>query len=139
MFFLDTNVVSELRKPRESSPHPCLIQWADGVDASELFLSSITVLELELGILLLEGKDSRQADTLRQWFENRVLVEFDGRILPVDEIVAKRCAQLHVPNPQSERDAMIAATALVHEMTVVTRNVSDFKSSGVPLLNPWGN
>jgi toxin FitB len=139
MFILDTNVVSELRKPLESSPHPDLIQWANEVDASSLFLSSITLLELELGILLLARKDSRQADTLRHWFENRVLVEFEGRILPVDAIVTRRCAQLHVPNPQSERDAMIAATALVHGMTVVTRNVSDFRASGVALLNPWGN
>jgi predicted nucleic acid-binding protein len=74
---------------------------------------------------------------LRTWLDTLVLPEFDGRTLPVDTAVAQRCSRLHVPDPRAERDALIAATALVHGMTVVTRNVADFEPSGVPILNPW--
>ena len=137
MFILDTNVVSELRKIRSGKADPHVAAWADSVDAGSLHLSAITVLELEIGILLLERKDPRQGTVLRTWLETRVLPEFDGRIFPVDTAVAQRCARLQVPDPRAERDALIAATALVHGMTVVTRNVDDFEATGVPLLNPW--
>ena len=137
MFVLDTNVVSELRKVRLGKADPHFTQWADSVDAGRLHISAITVLELEIGILQLERKDPRQGKVLRTWLDTLVLPEFDGRTLPVDTAVAQRCSRLHVPDPRAERDALIAATALVHGMTVVTRNVADFESSGVPILNPW--
>ena len=134
MFLLDTNVVSELRKAAKADPH--VRRWAAAVAPSVLFLSAISVLELELGVLLAERRDPRQGAVLRSWLESRVLPAFDDRILPIDTAVARRCAILHVPNPRSDRDALIAATALVHGLTVVTRNTADFPPS-VPLLNPW--
>ena len=137
MFILDTNVVSELRKISVGTAHPNVALWADSVNASSLYLSVITLLEIELGILQLERRDPRQGAVLRRWLEASVLPEFEGRILPFDTLVAQRCASLHVPDRRAERDAMIAATALVHGLTVVTRNHSDFQSTGVPLLNPW--
>lgn len=137
MFILDTNVVSELRKISVGTAHPNVALWADSINASSLYLSVITLLEIELGILQLERRDPRQGAVLRRWLEASVLPEFEGRILPFDTLVAQRCASLHVPDRRAERDAMIAATALVHGLTVVTRNHSDFQSTGVPLLNPW--
>ena len=137
MFILDSNVVSEIRKIRLGMAHPNVALWADSVNASSLYLSAITVLELELGILQLERKDTRQGDILRQWLESCVLPEFEGRVLPVDARVARCCASLHVPDPRSEQDALIAATAWVHGMTVVTRNQGDFQTTDVPLVNPW--
>ena len=137
MFILDTNVVSELRKISVGTAHPNVALWADSVNASSLYLSVITLLEIELGILQLEPRVPRQGAVLRRWLEASVLPEFEGRILPLDTLVAQRFASLHVPDRRAERDAMIAATALVHGLTVVTRNHSDFQSTGVPLLNPW--
>jgi toxin FitB len=137
MFILDTNVVSELRKVQAGKADRNVALWADEVDAASLHISAITVLELELGVLQIERRDAAQGAMLRTWIETRVLPEFDGRIFPVDTAVARRCARLHVPDPRAERDALIAATALVHGMTVVTRNVPDFAATGVALLNPW--
>lgn len=137
MFVLDTNVVSELRKIRLGKADRHFAEWADSVDAGSLHLSAITILELEIGILQIERKDHRQGTVLRRWLDTLVLPEFNGRIFPIDTAVAQRCARLHVPDPRAERDALIAATALVHGMTVVTRNLDDFKATGVPLLNPW--
>lgn len=137
MFVLDTNVVSELRKIRLGKADPQVAAWADGVDAVSLYLSAITVLELEAGVLQMERRDPEQGARLRAWLDNQVLPEFRQRILPVDAAGAQRCARLHVPDPRGERDALIAATALVHGMTVVTRNTADFEPTGVALLNPW--
>ncbi len=137
MFVLDTNVVSELRKIRLGKADPHVTEWADGVDAGSLHISAITVLELEIGILQLERKDPWPGSVLRKWLDTLVLPEFNGRIFPVDAAVAQRCARLHVPDPHAERDALIAATALVHGMTVVTRNLANFEATGVSLLNPW--
>jgi predicted nucleic acid-binding protein len=111
--------------------------WADSVDAGSLHISAITILELEIGILQVQPRDAWQGALLRTWFDTLVLPEFQGGILPVDTAVARSCARLHVPDPRAERDALIAATALVHGMTVVTRNLADFAPTGVPLLNPW--
>lgn len=137
MFVLDTNVVSELRKVRAGKADPNLAAWIEGVDASELFVSAITIMELELGVLSIERKDATQGALLRSWLEQHVLPEFSGRTLPVDTAVAQRCARLHVPDKRGERDALIAATALIHGMTVVTRNVADFEPTGVTILNPF--
>ena len=137
MFVLDTNVVSELRKVRLGKADTNVAAWAQSVDAANLFVSAITIIELELGVLSIERKDASQGALLRTWLEQQVLPEFSGRTLPVDTAVAQRCARLHVPDKRGERDALIAATALVHGMTVVTRNTADFKPTGVALINPW--
>ena len=137
MFVLDTNVVSELRKVRLGTADTNVAAWAESVDAADLFVSAITIMELELGVLSIERKDPTQGAMFRSWLEQHVLPEFSGRTLTVDTTVAQRCARLHVPDKRGERDALIAATALVHGMTVVTRNVADFTPMGVPLLNPW--
>lgn len=110
--------------------------WAESVDAADLFVSAITIMELELGVLSIERKDAAQVAMLRSWLEQHVLPEFARRTLPVDTAVAQRCARLHVPDKRSERDALIAATALVHGMTVVTRNTADFAPTGVSLIDP---
>ncbi len=137
MYVLDTNVVSELRKVRAGKANPNVAAWAESVDAADLFVSVVTVMELELGILSIERKDATQGAVLRAWLEQQVLPEFSERTLPIDTAVAQRCARLHVPDKRGERDALIAATALVHGMAVVTRNVVDFLSTGVTTLNPW--
>lgn len=137
MYLLDTNVISELRKAKSTRMDRHVRAWAKKVDAAALFLSAISILELEIGILLLERRDRAQGELLRSWMEHHVLPTFVDRILAVDTAVAQRCAELHVPNPCSERDALIAATAFVHGMTVVTRNVEDFQPTGVAILNPW--
>ena len=137
MYLLDTNVVSELRKARTGKADARVAAWAQATPASAMFLSAISVLELELGILLVERRDGAQAALLRAWLDHHVLPAFDGRILPVDTAVARHCAKLHVPDPRAERDALIAATALVHGLTVVTRNVGDFAATNVGVLNTW--
>jgi predicted nucleic acid-binding protein len=137
MFILDTNVVSELRKARLGKADAKVAAWADCIDAVMLYISAITVLELEIGVLQMERRDPAQGAMFRNWLDNHVLPEFAGRILAVDTAVAQRCARLHVPDRRAERDGLIAATALVHGMTVVTRNVEDFTPTGVMLLNPW--
>jgi predicted nucleic acid-binding protein len=137
MFLLDTNVVSELRKARTGKADPNVALWVQTVPESSLFLSAIVVQELEIGVLLLERKDLAQGAILRNWLDEHVLPTFADRVLPVDIAIARRSARLHVPDPQPYRDGLIAATALVHGMTIVTRNVTDFATTGVPLLNPW--
>lgn len=137
MYLLDTNVVSELRKAKAGKADKNVTVWAGNVSADSLFLSVITLLELEIGIQLVERRDPTQGAPLRAWLEGHVLLAFSGRILPIDVLVAQRCAKLHVPDPCSDRDALIAATALVHGMTVITRNIADFQATGVDLLNPW--
>jgi len=137
MFILDTNVVSELRKASGGKADKNVVAWARRIPVPTLFVSVISILELETVILLLERRDSIQGKLLRAWFNNHVLSTFSGRILSIDTVVAQRCARLHVPHPRADRDALIAATALVHGMVVVTRNVTDFHSTGVKLLNPW--
>jgi len=137
MYLLDTNVISELRKAKSGKSNKNVVKWAKGVPTSHLFLSVISVLELETGILLVERRDASQAAVLRSWLETHVLPAFSERILPLDIAVAQRCAKLHVPDPRSDRDAIIAATALTHGMTVVTRNVNDFNQTGADIINPW--
>ena len=137
MYLLDTNVISELRKAKSGKADQNVLVWANSVSAASLFLSVITVLELETGILLIERRDPAQGAVLRSWLNSHVLPVFSERILPVDTAVAQCCAKLHIPDPHSDRDALIAATALIHGLTVVTRNTNDFVATGVELLDPW--
>jgi len=137
MFLLDTNVISELRKAGDGRADVNVTAWLSSVDGSSFYLSVVTLMELESGVLRIERRDRTQGLRLRTWMDRHILPEFSDRTLPIDSAVALRCAQLHVPDPRSDRDAYIAATALVHGMTVVTRNVADFELIGVRLLNPW--
>ncbi len=137
MYLLDTNVLSELRKAKTRKINNAVEAWADHVSAATLYLSVITVLEIELGVLLKERNDTRQGNILRAWLNDHVMPAFKGRILAVDKSIVLKCASLHVPDPKSYRDSLIAATALVHKLTIVTRNVSDFIPTGVKTINPW--
>mgnify|MGYP002724197844 FL=1 len=133
---LDTNVISELRKPQRRA-NAGVRSWISSRVVSDLYLSVITVLEIEIGIKRLARNDPVQSERLQVWLDMEVLDVFSGRILPVDVPVARRCARMHVPDPRPERDALIAATASVHGLTVVTRNVRDFEHLGVSVFNPW--
>jgi toxin FitB len=137
MYLLDTNVVSELRKIHTGKANKNVAAWADGADAAELFLPVTVIHELEIGVRLVERRDKAQGAQLRMWLDKQVMPAFEGRILPISVDIALRSAQLHVPNPRPLRDGLIAATALVHQMHVVTRNVSDFDPMKVPTVNPW--
>lgn len=137
MYVLDTNVIAELRKIKAGKANPNVAKWNDSVAPSQAFISVVSVLELERGILQIERRDSAQGTILRVWMDDHVMPAFAGRVLSIDYPVAQRCAKLHVPDPKPERDALIAATALVHGMAVVTRNVEDFLLTGVEVLNPW--
>ena len=135
MFLLDTNVVSELRRPERANAN--VRTWASNTPAELHAICVVTVLELERGTLLMERRDAMQGAILRRWLEQEVLRPQAARILAIDTAITRRCASLHVPNPRPERDALIAATALTHGLTVVTRNTADFEPMGVMLLNPW--
>ncbi|HZZ88978.1 MAG TPA: type II toxin-antitoxin system VapC family toxin [Caulobacteraceae bacterium] len=135
MIVVDTNVVSAFRRLERADVN--FAAWARSTPATDLYLSVVTIQELETGVLLIERRDPAQGAMLRDWFESRIVAGFHGRVLPVDMVVARRCAHLHVPDRRSERDALIAATALVHQMPVATRNVADFAATGVGLINPW--
>lgn len=137
MYLLDTNVISELKKVGDGKAATNVVNWFSGVDAGEMFISALTLMELEIGILRVERRDPAQGARLRAWFDSQVCPEFEERTLNVDSAIARRCARLHVPDPKSERDALIAATALEHGLTVVTRNIADFAATGVSLINPW--
>jgi len=137
VFLLDTNVVSELRRTRGGGADLNVVAWAEGLPAGLLFVSAVSVFELELGVLLAERRDGVQNAALRAWLDRQVIPAFAGRILPIDLAVARRAAALHVPDPCPERDALIAATALVHGLKVATRNVGDFERTGVAVVNPW--
>ena len=133
-YLLDTNVISELRKRRGDAG---VSAWVTGRSATELAISVVTVVEIEVGIRRRARSDPGQAAALARWFEDRVLVGFEGRILPLDLAAARRVAPLHVPDPASQHDALIAGTALSRSLTVVTRNVRDFERTGVAVIDPW--
>jgi predicted nucleic acid-binding protein len=138
MFVLDTNVVSELRKVRSGKANPGVAAWAEQVASAQLFISAITIHELEHGVLLMERSDPAQGALLRAWLDQSVAAAFKNRVLPVDERIARRAAALHVPDPAPFRDALIGATALVNDMTVVTRDLKDFQRfDDLDLINPW--
>lgn len=136
MFVLHTHVVSELREAKAGKANRNVVAWASGVSADALFISAITILELEPGALLVQRRDTQQGALLRTWLDQHVLPVFSGRVLPVDTAVAQRCAALLVPDPRSDRDALIAATARAHNMIVVTRHVAASAATGVHLINP---
>jgi len=137
MFLLDTNVVSELRKAGTDKVNPDVEKWAESVSGQQTFISTITIFELERGVLLMERRDPKQGSILRQWLNSHVLAEYSDRIIPISVNIARRCAALHVPDPMPYYDALIASTALEHCLTVVTRNTEDFDRTGVNLFNPW--
>ena len=136
MFVLDTNVLSAWRGRQAD---PSVATWCLQQDSGDFHISVLTLMELEIGVLRMERRDARQGAELWRWLSRRIRPEFSvpGRTPPVDAAVALRCAQLHAPDPRPERDALIAATALVHGMTVVTRDIRDFEPMGVRTVNPW--
>jgi predicted nucleic acid-binding protein len=132
MYLLDTNVVSELRKPK---PHGAVLAWFRGLEDSQIHLSAVTVGEIQAGIELTREQDGAKALEIEEWLE-RVAASYN--VLPMDAAVFRAWAQLmHRKSDTVYEDAMIAATAQIHGLTVVTRNVADFKAFGVPLLNPF--
>ncbi len=137
LYLLDSNVVSELRKASSGKADQKVIAWAASVPVQAMRLSVISVLEIELGIRQLERRDTKQSRHLRLWLNSMLLPAFSGRVLNVDLDIALTCASLHVPNPRPERDALIAATAVVHGTCLVTRNTRDFEGIAVELINPW--
>jgi predicted nucleic acid-binding protein len=137
MYLLDTNVVSELRKARSGRMDENVLRWSGTVSPGELFLSAISVLELEIGIRQMERRDEKQGEALRSWFREAVLPTFENRILAVDVRVAQCCAGFNFPDPRPDRDGLIGATASVHGFVLVTRNIRDFAGMGIALLDPW--
>ena len=137
MHLLDTNIVSELRKLGDGRCDPGVAGFIRSRPEETLFLSVVTVLEIEIGIRRLQRKDKLQAGMLAEWFEQRVMPGFADRILGIDAACALRCAKLHVPDPRPERDAWIAAIALGNGLAVVTRNDKDFEPMEVPTINPF--
>ena len=135
MYLLDTNVVAELRKAARADRH--VVAWAASVPTGSLFLSVVTLLELEKGVLLVERRDPAQGALLRAWLDHQVLPAFEHRILDLDPKIALRCAALHIPNPRPDRDAMIAATALEHGLTIVTHNGGNFAGCGAEIISPF--
>jgi predicted nucleic acid-binding protein len=135
MYVIDTDVISALR--RRDKVDPRVLAWFDRTPDTGMYISSVTLLEIEHGALLRRRRDKAQGELFLDWIRRLILPSFAGRILAFDAEAALRCAALHVPNSRPERDAMIAATALVHGFTVVTRNLRDFAPMGVPVLNPW--
>src|SRR5262249_26064578 len=136
-YLLDTNVISELRKIGDGKADAKVVAWIGAEDTANFFISAITILELERGVLSVQHRDAAQGARFRAWLDNHIRPEFSGRILPVDDEIATRCAHLHIPDRRNEADALIAATALVHGLSVVTRNVRDFEGTGAVMIDPW--
>lgn len=137
MYLLDTNVLSEIRKIGAGRADPGVTAWAAMMDVREAFLSVVTIMELRRGMLSLARRDQEQATRIGAWLERDVIKVFRERILGTDLDTALICAKLHVGGRRPDNDAWIAATAIQHGLTVVTRNVVDFESLAVPLFNPF--
>ena len=136
-YLLDTNVISELRKAGDGKADLNVTTWIGAQDSRDLYISAITILELERGILSIQRRDIEQGSRLRAWMDSRVRPGVGERIISIDDAVATRCAHLHIPDRRNEADALIAATAIVHGLVVVTRNIQDFQGTGVVLVDPW--
>jgi predicted nucleic acid-binding protein len=137
MYLLDSDVIVELRKAGSEKANENVVKWANSVPTAGTFLSAITILELEIAILEFEWQDEERGAIMRKWLDDHVIPAFDGRVLPINEKVARKCAQFHSRGSHSEGATLLAATALVHGLTVVTRNIDEFKPTGVTLCNPW--
>ena len=137
MFLLDTNIISESRKLGTLRVDQKAALWLASVDVEASFISAMTLFELERGVQQMERRDAKQGAVLRRWLDDQIMVTYENRTLPLSRDVALICASLHIPDPKSERDAWIAATAINAELTLVSRNVSDFANMGVMLLNPF--
>lgn len=137
MFLLDTNIISESRKLGTARVDPCTARWLAQVDVETSFLSAMTIFELGRGVMQMERRDAKQGAVLRRWLEDQVMTTYEHRTLPLSREVALICAGLHIPDPKSERDAWIAATAIYADLTLASRNVGDFANMGVRLINPF--
>jgi len=138
MYLLDTHVISELRKAKAGRCDSGVARWAAGVARQNLYMSAISLLELENSVAKAERRDRLQAAPLRAWLDDQVMKAFDGRILPVDAGVVRKRAALSHAESKNERDALMAATAQVHGLVLVTRTPGAFKSARLKLFNPWG-
>lgn len=134
---LDTVAVSEFRKIPLGRANPTFAAWARTADGAEMHLSVVSVQELEFGIRRLEQRDRARAETMRSWLVAQVIPAFSDRVIGIDVAIARRAASLHVPRTRPALDALIAATALVRGLAVVTRNERDFVGAGVAVINPW--
>ena len=137
MYIFDTNVVSELRKAASGRADANVLAWTGSIAPPLCYVSAMSMLEMEIGVRRMERRDPVQGHLLREWLSGVVLPFFSGRVLPVDLAVAMRCGEFMVPDPKPDRDALIGATASVHNMVLVTRNVGDFAGMDIKLLNPW--
>ena len=137
MYLLDTNIISESRKLGTSRVAPRAARWFDRVDVETTFVSAMTIFELERGVRQMERRDAAQGSVLRRWLDDQVMATYEHRTLPLSRAVALICAGLHIPDPKSERDAWIAATAIDADLTLASRNIGDFANMGVGLINPF--
>lgn len=136
MYLLDTGVVLELRKAKAGQSDPGLAAWASGIARQKLFISALNLLEIENAAARLGRKDRAAGLAVREWIDKSVMTAFEGRVLPVDAHIVRRRAQLPYANT---RDGLLAATALEHGLTLVTRKVASFRAGRVKLLNPSGH
>jgi hypothetical protein len=139
VYLLDTNVLLEFRRIDAGRGDAAVAAWARAQDPAALFLSALTIMEVERGILLAERRDPAQAGALRRWMTGLVLPAFRGRVLPLDAEVARTAARLHVPDPRPLADSLIAATAITHGLALATRNLRDFAMPELAVVNPWDN
>lgn len=132
-FLVDTNIISDSRR----TPYSPARIWLSAQRVSDIRMSVITLFELEVGVQRAERKDPQRGHELRKWLDNNVRPNFRDAFIPVDYRVAQVAANLQVPDPKPHMDGLIAATAMVHSLILVTRNVKDFEQTGVRLFNPW--
>ena len=137
MYLLDTNIISEMRKVKQDKADKNVLACLESVNGNLFYTSAVVMMELERGVLRMERKDPAQGRSLRLWLDETTREIFAGRILPIDEHTAAICARLHIPDPAPENDAWIAASAIQHGLTLVTRNTADFAAGGARLLNPF--